>query len=77
MIDTIITIPVDAATARAYQTASLDDQKKMQVLLHLRLRELTTTPTVSLRELMDEIGAEAEARGLTPEKLEILLRDDE
>lgn len=76
MIDTMVSIPVDAATVRAYQTASADDQK-MQVLLRLRLRELTTTPPVSLHELMNEIGAEAEARGLTPEKLEVLLRDDE
>ncbi len=77
MVESLITIPVDADTARAYQAASADDQKKMQVLLRLRLRELTTTPSVSLRKLMDEIGAEAEARGLTPEILETLLRDDE
>lgn len=77
MRDTMITIPVDAETARAYQAASEDDQKKMQVLLRLRLRELTTASTVSLRDLMDEIGTEAEARGMTPEILERLLRDDD
>ncbi len=77
MIDTVITIPVDAETARAYQAASADEQKKLQLLLRLRLRELTSMPDVSLRELMDEIGAQAEARGLTPELLETLLHDDE
>ncbi len=77
MIDTMIAIPVDADTARAYQAASEDDQKKMQVLLRLRLRELTTTPTIALRGLMDEIGAEAEARGLTPEIVATLLQDEE
>ena len=77
MAESMITIPIDADTARAYQAASPDDQKKMQVLLRLRLRELATTPAVSLRDLMDEIGAEAEARGLTPEILETLLHDDE
>jgi hypothetical protein len=77
MAESMIMIPVDAATARAYQAASADDQKKMQVLLRLRLRELTTTPTISLRALMDEIGAEAEARGLTPDLLATLLNDDE
>ncbi len=77
MVESMITIPVDADTARAYQAASEDDQKKIQVLLRLRLRELTTPPNISLRTLMDEIGAEAEARGLTPDILETLLRDDE
>jgi hypothetical protein len=77
MFDTMITIPVDADTARAYQAASPEDQKKMQILLRLRLRELTSLPNVPLRELMDEIGAQAEARGLTPEILETLLQDDE
>ena len=77
MADAMITIPVDADTARAYQAASADDQKKIQLLLRLRLRELTTTPSISLHDLMDQIGVEAEARGLTPEILETLLRDDE
>jgi hypothetical protein len=77
MAESMIMIPVDAGTARAYQAASAGDRRKMQVLLRLRLRELATTPSVSLRDLMDEIGAEAEARGLTPEILETLLHDDE
>jgi len=77
MLDTTITIPVDAETARAYQAAPAEDQKKMQLLLRLRLRELTTMPNVSLRALMDEIGTQAEARGLTPEALEQLLQHDE
>ncbi len=77
MIDTIIEVPLDADTARAYQAASEDDQKKMQVLLRLRVRELTTAPTIALRRLMDEIGAAAEARGLTPEILATLLDDEE
>jgi hypothetical protein len=77
MTDTMITIPVDADTARAYQAASLEEQQKIQVLLRLRLRELTSMPNVSLRDLMDEIGTQAEARGLTPEILESLLHDDE
>ena len=77
MVDTTIMIPVDPDTARAYQAASPAEQKKMQVLLRLRLRELTTAPPVSLRDLMDAIGAEAEARGMTPEILETFLRDDD
>lgn len=74
MADTTISIPVDAATAQIYLTASPDDQHKIQMLLRLRLRELAEMPRQSRREVMDEIGAKAEARGLTPDMLEDLLR---
>jgi len=70
MVETIIPIPVDAETARVYHEASAKDQKKIRVLLRLRLRELADMPSSSLREIMDEIGAKAELRGLTPEILE-------
>lgn len=76
MADTTITIAIDADTAQAYQAASTEDQRKMQLLLRLRLRELTTLPQRSLSDLMDEIGRNAEARGLTPEILETLLQDE-
>lgn len=76
MPEAAIKIPVDAATARAYHTASPDDQKKIQLLLRLRLQELAALPTDSLVEIMDDIGAKAEARGLTPEILEALLHDE-
>ena len=76
MTDTTITIPLDAATARIYLAASPTDQQKMQVLLRLRLRELADIPRQPLSEIMDEIGTKAEARGLTPEVLADLLRDE-
>ena len=40
-----------------------------------RLRELTEKPVRSLKEVMDDIGREAEAKGLTPEILESLLNE--
>jgi hypothetical protein len=76
MADSMISIPVDAATARAYSEASLEDQKKIQILLRLRIHEVLNTPSVPLNQLMDQIGAEAKARGLTPEILETLLSDE-
>ena len=76
MPEAVITIPVDVETARAYHTASPDDQKKIQLLIRLRLRELAELPKNSLIEIMDDIGAKAEARGLTPEILEALLHDE-
>ena len=71
-----IALEVDADTARAFAAASAEDQRKLQLLLSLRLRELTTRAARPLKEVMDEIGRDAEARGLTPEILESLLRDD-
>lgn len=76
MSETIIALPVDAETARVYHTASSEDRKKIQVLLRLRLRELTEPPSSSLAEIMDDIGAKAQARGLTPEILKDLLHDE-
>lgn len=71
-----ISIDVDPDAARAFSEASADERRKLQLLLSLRLRELTAGPTRPLKEIMDEIGAEAESRGLTPEILESMLRDE-
>ena len=68
--------PVDAATARIYLAASPADQQKIQILLRFRLRELADMLRQSLSEIMDEIGAKAQERGLTPDILEELLRDE-
>jgi hypothetical protein len=71
-----ISIEVDADTAEAFGAASEEDRRKMQLLLNLRLRELVSSPPRPLKEVMDEIGAEAEARGLTPEILKSILHGD-
>jgi hypothetical protein len=68
-----ITIPVDPETARAFERASTDEQRKLRLLLSLQLRELTTLPQKPLETIMDEIGQKAVAQGLTPELLESLL----
>jgi hypothetical protein len=76
MTTATISIPVDSEAARAFTQASPEEQRKLALLLSLRLRELTVEPVRPLREIMDEIGTKAEARGLTPEILDELLRDD-
>lgn len=68
-----ICIEVDPATARAFAEAPVEERRKLQLLLRLRLRELTAGPFRPLNQIMDEIGQQAEARGLTPEILESLL----
>jgi len=77
MTTTVITIPLDETTATAYRTASAEDQRKIQLLFGILLREYTASSNLSLHELMDDIGAKAEAQGLTPAILGQLLNDDE
>jgi hypothetical protein len=76
MATTTISLEVDADSARAFSAASAADRRKLQLLLSLRLRELTARPARPLKEVMDEMGREAEARGLTTDILESLLRDE-
>jgi hypothetical protein len=71
-----IAIDVDEQTAQAFAAISPEQRKKLQLLLRLRLKELTEPPSRPLEALMDEIGAKAAARGLTPEMLESLLNGD-
>lgn len=69
-----INIPVDPQTAQAYDSASPQEQRKLQALLSLRLRELASGEYPSLQEVLDEAGRKAKARGLTPEILDSLLK---
>jgi ferritin-like protein len=76
MTTATISIEVDSDAARAFAAASAEERRKLELLLALRLRELTSGPPRPLREIMDEIGANAESRGLTPEILDSLLHDE-
>jgi hypothetical protein len=71
-----ISIAVDADAARAFSGATAEERRKLQLLLSLRLRELTASPARPLTEIMDDMGAFAAAHGLTPEILESLLHDE-
>lgn len=68
-----IVIPVDPPTADAYQAATAREQRQLQVLLRLRLRELTIRPARTLDEIFNEVGRAAEARGLTAEMLDSII----
>ena len=71
-----ITINVDEEAAKSFAEASPDERRKLQLLLSLRLQELTASPGKTLKTIIEETGISAEARGLTPEILEKLLRDE-
>ena len=77
METTPITIEVDAAAAKIYAAATPEEQRGIQVLLSLRLQDLTDGPARPLREVIDEMSRRAAERGLTPEILESILQDDE
>jgi hypothetical protein len=70
-----ITIRVDAEAARAYAAASPEERRKIDLLLGLRLGEVTG-PSAPLEQVMREISAKTQARGLTEEKLGDLLREE-
>ena len=72
-----ITIEVDEEVARAYAGASAQDRLKMRMLVNLRLRDFINGQPRPLLEVIEDMSANAAARGLTPEILESILRDEE
>ena len=74
MANPTITIPIDPETAQAYNSATPDEQRKMQALLNLWLRELAISESPSLQQVLDEVGQKARARGLTAEILNSILK---
>jgi hypothetical protein len=67
-----ITIQVDPVAANVYRTASDEQRRKFDLLLSMRLREVTR-PGASLEQVMDEVSRNAQERGLTPEILQSIL----
>jgi hypothetical protein len=70
---TSLTIAVDSEAAQAFAAISPEHRRKIELLLNLRLRELTIDSKKPLQQTMDEIGASAQQSGLTPEMLTELL----
>jgi ferritin-like protein len=70
-----ITIQVDENAAKAFVAATVEQRRKMELILSLRLQDVTTGPPRPLRAVMDSLGTAAKARGLAPEVLESLLHD--
>ena len=76
MATATISIHVEEEAAKAFAAASTEEQHKIELLLSLRLQDLTISSRRPLKAVMDAIGEQAEARGLTPEILESLLHDE-
>ena len=75
MAQETITIQLDSETAKAYNSAPAGDQRKMQALLCLWLRDLAAADSSTLKEIMSDLSKKAHARGLTSEGLETLLKE--
>ena len=70
-----ITVSVDSDVARAYRSASDSERRKLDLLINLRLRDVTESGK-SLRKTMSEISRKAQRRGLTPEILQSILDEE-
>jgi len=70
-----ITIRVDAEAAKVYAAASEEEREKIDLLLSLRLSQVTG-PSSSLEQVMRETSEAARARGLTARDLDELLREE-
>ena len=71
-----ITILVDPEAAKAFRDSSPETQKELAGLFAHRLRVASAAPRQSLDEIMDEIGYQAQARGMNPEILRSILEDE-
>ncbi|HXC24337.1 MAG TPA: hypothetical protein VNU46_00370 [Gemmatimonadaceae bacterium] len=70
-----LTLQLDTKAVEAYRTASDEVKRKMLALLSVWLPVFTDPRRTDLGRVMDDIGTAAQARGLTPELLDAILRD--
>ena len=70
-----IMIRVDAEAAEAYAAASPEEKEKIDLLLSLRLSQVTG-PVAPLEQVMRETSEAARRRGMTEEKLDELLHEE-
>ena len=68
-------MPIDPDKADIDRSASDDERRKRDLLINLRLRDTPESKT-SLCTIMEEIGHEAQRRGLTPEILQSILDEE-
>ena len=68
-----ISIQVSPEAAQAFLKASEEDRRKLELLISLRLLEVARTRK-PLEDVMREISRSAQARGLTPDILDDILK---
>jgi hypothetical protein len=70
-----ITIKVNAEAADGYAAASAEEREKIDLLLSLRLSQVTG-PSASLEQITRETSQAARTRDLTESELDELLREE-
>lgn len=70
-----ITLYVNPEAARIFETVSIEQRRKIGVLLGLRLTQAHREKR-TLEEIMSDISKTAQERGLTPEILDSILHED-
>jgi len=74
----ILTLSVDDAIANSYYNAPLQEKTKIQSVINLVLEKLLKqNRNAAYFKLMDEVSEEANANGLTPQKLGEIMQWDE
>jgi len=71
-----LTIPLDERTAQTLDQAPRGQREQLQSLFSYLARQYAESTPESLIALMEEIGQEARANGLTPEILQSILNDE-
>lgn len=69
-----ITIQVDSELAKAYREAEPEKQENVMIVCNLILKEILKNNR--FEEIVQQIRQEVKAKGLTPEILEDLLKDE-
>lgn len=69
-----ITIRVSPEAAQTFNTATEEEQRKLEVLISLKLTEVARSSR-PLEDIMSEISRKAQARGLTPTVLDSMLSE--
>ncbi|OBQ41534.1 MAG: hypothetical protein AN484_20715 [Aphanizomenon flos-aquae WA102] len=69
-----ITIQVDPEIAKAYREAEPEKQQKIQIFLNIMLQKAVSQKP--LLDIMEEASQQAIAKGMTPEILQSILKDE-
>lgn len=74
-----ISIPVPPFIARAFENADSSVKRKAEIFINAWLSDFFSSKPANERlfDIMDKAAREAKAKGLTPDKLDELLKDEE
>lgn len=71
-----IRVPLDERTALALQTTPSEKQELLRQLIGYLVQQFVESTPDSLFALMDDMSRSARAKGLTPEILEAIVRNE-